>query len=70
MGLLPPSSAHSNPDTSFAPGALVLFENNSEAVLATILRDSKKKLVVLSERGREVELGANRLLPVLSLIHI
>ncbi len=56
-----PSSGKLPADTSIPEGQLVMYENDGAAILALVLAFKKQKYVVLNDRGREVELQAQRL---------
>jgi exoribonuclease II len=54
-------SASFSSSAPFAPGDLVMYENEGVPVLGAMGVFKKQKYAVLNERGREVEMAANRL---------
>ena len=56
-----PSIPHAATDEPFHTGALVMFEHDGSALTGMVLGFKKGSYQVLSMRGREIELRANRL---------
>lgn len=61
MKSIPKPGAPLAADSTFPPGALVMYENDGAPFIAAILAFKKSKYHVLNNRGREVELQPIRL---------
>ncbi|MFM1849150.1 MAG: hypothetical protein RL417_2624 [Pseudomonadota bacterium] len=61
MKLIPKSSPLAASDTGFAPGSLVMYENDGTPLIGVVLGYKKQKYQVLNNRGREIELQPIRL---------
>lgn len=61
MVMIPRSSVKTSADQSLPDGALVMYEHDNSPILAAVRGSRKNKFQLLNERGREVELAANRI---------
>ena len=60
MSMIPSRIAKGQSDTVISNDSICLFQTNNQPVFATIVGEKKSKYRLLNERGREVELTANR----------